>query len=771
MIFSFIKKLVSNKKTLALFFVSVFVFVCITTFHTANAATTVVESQECGITDFICGITKAIRWITIIPSAYILGVSGKLFDKVFELSVTKLSTTLGANGGSATGVYLIIKEVWGVFRDIINMMFIFVLLYSAITTILQISKESWKKTVASVIVAALLINFSLFFTKVMIDSSNYFAVTIYNQIKTGTNTSSISGAIAQKLQLAELMTSVENLGKGDAYGKIILVCIIASIFMLTLAVVLFIVALLFIVRIVAFIILMIMSPIGIGGNVLPKLKATVGGDWWHDLSDQCFFAPIFMFFLLIVVKLLSKLSDMTTIGANHYTLTQILFASQADSVATVVSTLLGAYVFTYIVVIILLLKALEISKKMSKSGAEGVQNFALKTSPAIAKWTGKKFVAAPAKYVATRQLQSTANSFVNSRLGKWVGSSTGGIGGGIYNSIKKQGDKEVARNEVKQKNIEARLDLKTSMATAENEKKLAAAQNTSADVGILLAEQKLEERKDADEALNGVGGVGGAKQAMEAAGYKDIDEAKEKKEELVEAIRLLDIEMKAATKEQQRAERALKEQRQKKNGGRFGGYDNAIDQAADATLSGAVTAREAAVSAIQTRAGGMGEKTRELQDLNAVMSTFNKATSALAKIDGDLGKLYTGYNAGSKESFENSKNAIAELAKTTKDELRKKANGKDGEEKTKAVEILTKLSDASRPGATAAEVEAFRKLQKSYTNAVTTLQTTIKNQQILGMQADAANLVNGPIARSSSARRAVAEKLRQKIRGTTPPAK
>ena len=59
--------------------------------------------------------------------------------------------------------------------------FILVLLYVAIQTILGLSHET-KTVIINVIIMALLINFSMFFTKVVIDSSNILALVFYNKL-------------------------------------------------------------------------------------------------------------------------------------------------------------------------------------------------------------------------------------------------------------------------------------------------------------------------------------------------------------------------------------------------------------------------------------------------------------------------------------------------------------------------------------------------------------------------------------------------------------
>jgi hypothetical protein len=75
-----------------------------------------------------------------------------------------------------------IASAWTVVRDLSNIFFILILLYVSIQLILGLGGSDAKKTIAKVIVIALLINFSMFFTEVVIDSSNILALVFYNKL-------------------------------------------------------------------------------------------------------------------------------------------------------------------------------------------------------------------------------------------------------------------------------------------------------------------------------------------------------------------------------------------------------------------------------------------------------------------------------------------------------------------------------------------------------------------------------------------------------------
>ncbi|MBU0999224.1 hypothetical protein KKG24_02855, partial [Patescibacteria group bacterium] len=79
-----------------------------------------------------------------------------------------------------------VSQAWGIVRDLSNIFFILILLYVAIKVILGLGGSEVKKMIAKVIIIALLINFSMFFTQIIIDSSNILASIFYNKLQVNT---------------------------------------------------------------------------------------------------------------------------------------------------------------------------------------------------------------------------------------------------------------------------------------------------------------------------------------------------------------------------------------------------------------------------------------------------------------------------------------------------------------------------------------------------------------------------------------------------------
>ena len=96
------------------------------------------------------------------------------------------------------------QKGWKSTRDLANMFFIFILLFIAIATILQLSSYGAKALLAKLIIFALLINFSLFITRVIIDSGNITAMFFYDAITVPPSTTVPKGVAIPGVEIKSL---------------------------------------------------------------------------------------------------------------------------------------------------------------------------------------------------------------------------------------------------------------------------------------------------------------------------------------------------------------------------------------------------------------------------------------------------------------------------------------------------------------------------------------------------------------------------------------
>jgi hypothetical protein len=271
-------------------------------------------------------VISMIGTILIGLATLILYLAATFFNASIEFSIygfTEMANKIEA-----------IDAGWKLFRDTVNMFLIFVLLYISIKTILGLGGDT-KKFVVNVIIVALFINFSLFATRVVIDTSNVFAVGMHQNILKSmtvggeslvdsdswrvTKNLGVAGAIVKPLGLVTLFNlkqsginqaqtertwtqSIIGIGESalETTQSLIFLTIIGSVFILITAFVFFAAGIMFAIRSAVLILLMVVSPLAFGAYAFPGLSHHFTA-WRNKLLTQAFFAPVFLFILYFVI--------------------------------------------------------------------------------------------------------------------------------------------------------------------------------------------------------------------------------------------------------------------------------------------------------------------------------------------------------------------------------------------------------------------------------------------------------------------------------------
>jgi hypothetical protein len=216
-----------------------------------------------------------------------------------------------------------INIAWKVIKDLMNIAFIFILVYKGIELIVGAgSKESIKKFISALVLAALLVNFSLFFTKVLIDASNIITMGFYKTIiqsagqpipvvdstgQTVTPLSGISTPFMRNLGLSSFWSKGNfNSARAAAGGNANMVLIpLMGIFLFMITAFVFVaVAIIFIIRYIVLVILLILSPVAYMGSALPGF-GSASKEWWDTLTGQLIFGPLYMIMTWVVLQLMS----------------------------------------------------------------------------------------------------------------------------------------------------------------------------------------------------------------------------------------------------------------------------------------------------------------------------------------------------------------------------------------------------------------------------------------------------------------------------------
>ncbi|MCX6819926.1 MAG: hypothetical protein NT019_01395 [Candidatus Adlerbacteria bacterium] len=251
--------------------------------------------------------------------------------------VFNFGVQLGLNSTSYALDFL--SQGWAMVRDIANLVFVFILIYIAYTIIVEAETSGTMKTLAMVVTMALLINFSFFITRIVIDAGNILAIQFYNAIDVrdpnnpkiaATRASPLAGGnplikdlsagIMNAVQVQNLLSdkSFQNFtnqqtgfsGFLATVGIQILVYTAVAIMFALIAFVFFSVGIQFLIRIITLWFVIIFAPLAFAAKALPHVKYAKEGYviWQKHLIESTFYPAIFLFMFLIITLFLKELA-------------------------------------------------------------------------------------------------------------------------------------------------------------------------------------------------------------------------------------------------------------------------------------------------------------------------------------------------------------------------------------------------------------------------------------------------------------------------------
>lgn len=318
---------------------------------TSTATAASADKLECGFNVLCAIVTGYVAFVQFLPHLF-AEISGMLLDWVVWKNLQSDTWT------SQDSVDSFVVKGWKLVRDFSNLFFIFALFAVAFSLILNgigTDKQPLfgldpKRTIAQVILMALLINFSFFMCRVIIDITNLAGNIFYNKITVvdngGTNTQqtttdsngkinmgttaefysnftnirSVSLGILAKVNPQKLILQggdIQGVQHTAAFGKIswyeydmgvyvllLFVSTITGIFNIFLIYLFLSSAIFLISRIYGLFFLIILSPIAFISTAIPGLqsKEYFGfDDWFKQLTGLAFCMPIYLFFMYLAI--------------------------------------------------------------------------------------------------------------------------------------------------------------------------------------------------------------------------------------------------------------------------------------------------------------------------------------------------------------------------------------------------------------------------------------------------------------------------------------
>ncbi|MFW6210029.1 MAG: hypothetical protein ACOC4E_00905 [Patescibacteria group bacterium] len=288
-----------------------------------------------------------------------------LFGSLLDTVVDELILNFGQRYIDETG--FVVEELWSIVRDLFNIGFIFGLVYLGFTMILKNDDTSTRRWLVSLILAALLVNFSLFITKFIVDFSNVLAAEIVQNgfVPPSGSDRSISATFMNSLGLTSVFdgawindapfTAGSYAGAfGLIFGAMVLFIVTAFVFAAG--------AIMIIIRFVALNLYMVLSPLMFLGWVFPQLQ-DVSRKYWRGFLGRAFFAPIYMLLLYFAAYVMSAFR--TDYQGDF---SSLLSGSASENTAGIAINVTNA-LMPYAITIGFLIAAVVVANKMGADGA------------------------------------------------------------------------------------------------------------------------------------------------------------------------------------------------------------------------------------------------------------------------------------------------------------------------------------------------------------------------------------------------------------------
>jgi hypothetical protein len=219
-----------------------------------------------------------------------------------------------------SGIGLAVNQTWVIIRDFVNMFFIFGFVYIGFKMILNSSDSNTRRWLVNILLAALLVNFSLFITKFAIDFSNQLAsqIAVNGLGSTGawdpvTNLYEVNltSEFMARMGISNIMGIQFGTVEGGGWGYVIG----TAILFLTAAFVFAAGGIILIIRFAMLNLFMMLSPIMFLSWVLPPVRDTMQR-FWSSFFGRAMYAPIYLLFIYFSLQIIAGL-QISVSGENN----------------------------------------------------------------------------------------------------------------------------------------------------------------------------------------------------------------------------------------------------------------------------------------------------------------------------------------------------------------------------------------------------------------------------------------------------------------------
>ncbi len=300
-----------------------------------------------------------------------------------------------------------VVETWKILRDLANMFFIVLLLIMSFGTILQLKGYGYKNLLSSILIMAILINFSRTIIGLAVDFVQIIMLTFVAAWK-----DVAAGSFQSALGLHNTLNldSLNRDGAGVTWSSFISAVFLGGIMLIVAVVLIGIFLLMLVLRIVTLWILTILSPLAFLAYAYPQTKKYYN-EWEQELTKSLIIGPALAFFLWLTFTITGNGDVSTKIvkedlranlkktevraGSNNSTIEEGLGGGGPTKGTTVDSFL------NYIVAIALLVSGLKFASQsgtagagIARSGLGKLESYASNVNKGVARQTIGRFESA-----------------------------------------------------------------------------------------------------------------------------------------------------------------------------------------------------------------------------------------------------------------------------------------------------------------------------------------------------------------------------------------
>ncbi len=304
------------------------------------------------------GVATMVVWLT----SWLVHILVYVFGQLLLIAISILIKVCSFNEFVEADI---VTTGWVIIRDLANLGIVIMMLVIAFGTTLNKNAYKYQTMLPKLLVSAILINFSKEITGLLISLSQYLMMYFVHAFE-----NIAAGNITYGLGIDDMLSvrkAVRSAGGGAEINDWnVLGALIMSMVMLAVALgVVLTMALMLLRRIVAFWMLLIMSPIYFVADLIPPAKE-YASQWKKELTDNLVKGPTLAFMFWLSMTVLSKITDQNRIinlqmqseqaasGGALSTTDYAFFASKMSS---------PQRVFDYLITIILFLFTMNLAKK------------------------------------------------------------------------------------------------------------------------------------------------------------------------------------------------------------------------------------------------------------------------------------------------------------------------------------------------------------------------------------------------------------------------